>query len=240
MTRTRAQRTAGRDAPRWGASARAWWARWWRGGPLDAEAAYARWAPVYPPRAHTPLMALEERAVLALLPDVTGRRALDLGCGTGRYTRHLARRGARVVSLDRSLAMLERAAPEARRRLAADARALPLAGGSVDLVVSGLMVADLPELDRVLAEVARVLAPRGWVIYSDLHPAGAALGWVRTFVDEAGRRWTVRHCAHTLRDHVVACQRAGLDLDTLAEPVIDWDHPHRGRPAALVVRARRR
>ncbi len=236
----RAPRAAGGGEARW-RPFRGWWRRWRRRGkPLEAAAAYALWAPAYPPHAHTPLMAIEERAVLALLPDVAGRRVLDLGCGTGRYTCLLEARGARVVGLDRSAEMLGRACGGARRLIRGDARALPLASRAVDLVVCALMLGDVAELEVVLAEIARVLAPGGWAVYSDLHPVGRALGWRRGFQDAAGRRWFVRHHVHTLRDHVAACRRAGLEIERIAEPAIDVDHPDRGRPAALVIRARRR
>ena len=48
-------------------------------------------------------------ATLALLGDVTGMRLLDLACGQGRVSRELARRGARVVGIDLSSALLEEA-----------------------------------------------------------------------------------------------------------------------------------
>src|SRR5205823_4386260 len=35
-----------------------------------------------------------------VLDDISGKRVLDVGAGTGRLSRHLARRGARVLSLD--------------------------------------------------------------------------------------------------------------------------------------------
>lgn len=46
--------------------------------------------------------------LLALLPDVNGRRVLDLGCGAGQLARHLATRGAaEVIGVDVSERMLE-------------------------------------------------------------------------------------------------------------------------------------
>jgi len=44
-----------------------------------------------------------------LVPDVTGDRVLDAGCGAGRYTEWLLERGADVVSVDVSEEMLDRA-----------------------------------------------------------------------------------------------------------------------------------
>lgn len=208
---------------------------------LDASRAYAQWAPTYPPHAHNRLMDVEERAVLALLPEVSGRVALDLGCGSGRYARLLIERGAsRVVGVDQSADMLLRARGAVRLLARADARVLPLADASIDVAVSGLMVGDLSDLDAVVASTARVLRPGGCLIYSDLHPEGAEAGWRRLFTGTDGATYAVRHHVHRLTDHLAACRRAGLDLEHLAEPAIDFDHPYRGRPAAVVVRARRR
>jgi len=48
-------------------------------------------------------------AVLSVLGPIDGRRILDVGCGTGRFTRELAARGARVIGIDRSETMLNAA-----------------------------------------------------------------------------------------------------------------------------------
>ena len=70
-------------------------------------ALYDEWAPNYPPEAHNPLMRIEQAAMLRLLPPVRGLRALDLACGTGRYSRILTDRGAAsITALDFSWRML--------------------------------------------------------------------------------------------------------------------------------------
>jgi predicted TPR repeat methyltransferase len=55
--------------------------------------------------------------MLALAGDVTGRRILDAGCGSGPLLAALRDRGAIVTGIDKSAGMLE----QARRRLGADA-----------------------------------------------------------------------------------------------------------------------
>jgi len=206
---------------------------------LEPAAAYAAWAPSYPPRAHNLLMELEERAVLARLPEVVGRTALDLGCGSGRYAAILRRRGARlVIGIDRSSEMLARARGVVPRAVRGDLRALPVRDDSIDVAVCGLAIGDVSELDDVLAGVARALRPGGAVVYSDLHPRGAAAGWRRTF-DVFGRRYTIRHHRHTIDAHRAACRAAGLVVEAIDEPPIEIDHEFRGWPAALVVTARK-
>jgi malonyl-CoA O-methyltransferase len=115
---------------------------------------------------------LERLGLTALEPRVV----LDLGAGTGHASRALRRRyrQARVIAVDASLGMLRTATRQQswlRRfdRVCADAHRLPFADGSVDLIVSSLM---LPwcDPDGVFAECRRVLAPRGLLSFSSLGP----------------------------------------------------------------------
>ena len=114
------------------------------------------------------------------------RRVLDLGSGTGRASRAMQARWpkAEVVSLDLALPMLRegRAAarpggwlanPFARRPLpvCADARALPLADASVDVLFSNLCLQWVEDLDAVLAGFRRVLKPHGLLLFSTFGPA---------------------------------------------------------------------
>jgi malonyl-CoA O-methyltransferase len=209
---------------------------------LSVEEAYARWAANYPPHAHNRLMQLEEEAVMNMLPDPRGVTALDLACGSGRYLRHLRERGAaRVVGTDLSPAMLTRAQTEtARAELAqADLLALPLPTSTFHLVVCGLAVGHVRELQQALAEISRVLLPDGVVVYSDFHPISAANGWTRSFQAADGKTYTIEHHTHFYADHHAACHAAGLVVEDLREPRIDFDHPWRGCPAILAVRARK-
>ena len=218
----------------------AWWRPRRRAKPveLDTLDAYAQWAADYSPEAHNPLMALEEQAMLALLPPLAGQRVLDLACGSGRYLRRFAdAASARTLGLDLSPAMLARAAELGQPLAQADMLHLPLAPASWDVVVFGLAVGHVADLACVLGEIGRVLAPAGSVIYSDLHPFGALAGWKRSFRGRDGREYSARHHLHLYADHQAACQAAGLSIATVREPRIDFEHPYHGYPAVLVIRA---
>jgi malonyl-CoA O-methyltransferase len=206
---------------------------------LDADDAYTRWAPAYPPWAHNELMEAEERAMRELLPDVKGKVALDAGCGTGRYLRLCAERGARrAIGVDRSQAMLQRAQPRPYPVILADIRELPMASRSIDVVIGGLVFMDVPELAPAIREVARVLKPGGVLVYSVLHPAGSARGWTRT-CETARGPMVVRAWWHSLEDQRRACEDAGFEVETVREPCLDRDAGGTIGPVALVVRARR-
>jgi ubiquinone/menaquinone biosynthesis C-methylase UbiE len=208
---------------------------------LDVRSGYALWAATYPPRAHTPLMEMEEGAVLGLLPPCAGQRVLDLACGSGRYLRLLMPQRPRIaVGLDASKEMLGRAQETGARLIRGGMLTLPFADRSFDVIVSGLAVGHAPDLQGFLREVARVARRGGLVVYSDLHPDGARAGWVRTFQTKDGSDYVIPHYVHSKSDHESACDSVGLEIESMIEPEVDPPHAWQGRPAALIVRARRR
>ena len=106
-----------------------------------------------------------------------GDRALDVCCGTGDLALELARRtgpGGEVVGCDFSEPMLRLAREKARDRAVeirfewADALALPYEDGSFDAVTVGFGVRNFSDLDRGLAEMARVLRPGGRLVILEI------------------------------------------------------------------------
>jgi len=203
---------------------------------LAVQEAYARLADSYPAEAHNPFMRLEQAAMLELLPDVTGKTALDVACGTGRYLELLRARGAALaVGVDASWEMLRKVrGPGAIVR--GDLRALPVASARFDLVVCGLAVGHVAALPAVLAEMGRALQPGGTLVYSDFHPFAGLLGHARVFSVD-GRAFAVEHHVHLYGAHQAACQAAGLEIEEVREAMSATEPPF---PAVLAIRARRR
>jgi len=93
-----------------------------------------------------------------------GDRALDLGCGDGRFTAELARVGAAPTGVDIAQAALSRARaahPDLEFRLAPIDGPLPFDDGSFDVVWSTEVIEHVADTARWLSEVRRVLVPRG-------------------------------------------------------------------------------
>jgi ubiquinone/menaquinone biosynthesis C-methylase UbiE len=120
----------------------------------------------------------ERRIIAGLSP---GMSVLELGCGDGRVTLPLAERGVRVWGCDISfdpLRALRRRGNETRPAglLQADARRLPVADASVDVVMFAFAGIDMvvPEDGRirVIQEAERVLKPGGKFIFSSHNPIG--------------------------------------------------------------------
>lgn len=133
---------------------------------------------------------LRHLALLELIPR--GLRVLDVGTGTGFMLIGVAPRVESVIGVDASEAMLARA----RENLAAagignvDLRLgsmerLPLPDASVDVVLANMSLHHADDPSRALREFARVLAPEGRVVLTDLarHPHD----WVR---EELADAWT--------------------------------------------------
>lgn len=166
---------------------------------------------------HTPrgrwVSDVETRLLLRLLRARTGERVLDVGCGTGHFSRRLAVAGLSVTGLDRDAAALE----YARRHgdgivwLHGDARALPFPDGAFDHCVAVTSLCFVDDPARALAEMWRV-ARRGVVLgllnrRSLLHRGKAGRGGYR------GARW-----------------------DDVRE-VRNWIHGLAPRPGAVMVRS---
>jgi SAM-dependent methyltransferase len=113
--------------------------------PLEARQAIYRWQE---PAVDVPGMAL------SWLRDADGL-VVDVGCGNGRYLRRIAadRPDLRVLGLDLSPGM----GPAA----VADAQRLPLPHASAGAVLAMHMLYHVPDIDRAIAEMARVLRPGG-------------------------------------------------------------------------------
>jgi ubiquinone/menaquinone biosynthesis C-methylase UbiE len=119
--------------------------------------------------------AMEWPAMRALLPDLHGRRVVDLGCGFGWFCRWAREHGAAlVIGLDVSENMLARArhdtADAAIGYARADLERLELPAASFDLAYSSLALHYIVDLDGLLATVFRALVPGGHLIFSIEHP----------------------------------------------------------------------
>ena len=99
----------------------------------------------------------------------------DLGCGTGQVSAALAPFVARVVAVDSSAAMLQ----AAKKRLhgfdnidlrRGELEALPVDDGRLDAATLMLVLHHVPEPERALADVARVLKPGGRLVFVDMLP----------------------------------------------------------------------
>jgi ubiquinone/menaquinone biosynthesis C-methylase UbiE len=129
--------------------------------------AYARMAQTQDPR---PLEGL-----VAVAGTQPGERVLDVACGPGFLTLAFARRCGEAVGVDATENWLPRAREEAKRRglanarfEAGDARQLPFADASFDVVACRAAFHHFPAPELVLAEMRRVAKPGGRLLIADM------------------------------------------------------------------------
>jgi SAM-dependent methyltransferase len=114
-------------------------------------------------------------AMLSLLPDVSGKKVLDAGCGPGVYAQWLVEHGAQVLGLDASPQMVEltrqRVGDRAQFRVTDLSAPLDfLQDATFDMVLSALTISYIADLNALFAEFARALRPAGLFVFSTHHP----------------------------------------------------------------------
>jgi SAM-dependent methyltransferase len=98
--------------------------------------------------------------VLAVSP----RRVLEVGCGRGELAERLLRRGVDVVAVDQSERMVELTRTRGVEARLADVQDLPFDDGVFDVTVANFMLYHVPDVQRGLGELARVLRTGGRLV----------------------------------------------------------------------------
>jgi SAM-dependent methyltransferase len=111
------------------------------------------------------------------------RKALDVGCGEGRFCRILDQLGIATIGIDPTEMLLQRARQHHKQGDYRSGRAehLDFPDATFDLVVTYLTLIDIPDIRTAIAEMARVLQPGGTLLIANLTslvtagpPAGSA------------------------------------------------------------------
>ncbi|MEW6218666.1 MAG: class I SAM-dependent methyltransferase [Thermodesulfobacteriota bacterium] len=128
----------------------------------------------YEPFAKEPEYIAANQAFVAAMPLAGCRRLLDLACGIGTMTRLLRERqpGLAIIGLDLSAESLAIARDGLACLVRGTADRLPFPDRVFDAVVMGNAIHMLPDPDRLLAEVRRVLVPGGFFAFNSSFYAG--------------------------------------------------------------------
>lgn len=121
---------------------------------------------------------VEKPTMLSLLPDLQGKKLLDLGCGTGEHLRlYLQRQADFVCGIDLSQAMLQQAAqnlaeftPHFCLKQLAMEEISTLEQQDFDLVTSSFAFHYVEDFAKLLQDIYQKLKPNGYLIFSQEHP----------------------------------------------------------------------
>ena len=193
--------------------------------------------------------APEWPAVRGLLPDLAGKRVIDLGCGFGWFCRWAREQGAdHVTGMDISVNMLNRARQDTDDEhieyLVADLEEVELEERAFDLAYSSLALHYVSDLARLVGTVQRSLVPGGRFLFTIEHPIYMAPnqpGWAK---DAAGRKsWPVNGYAlegarttNWFKEGVIKYHRTlGTTLNTLIDTGLTIAHVEEWSPSARQV-----
>ncbi len=125
-------------------------------------------------------------ALIELVPEDPAARWIDVACGPGVISRAMAGRVGSVSGVDLTPAMVEEAERRAHEEgidnvsfALGDATALETPDASFDGAITRLSLHHIPAPARVVAEMARVVRPGGWIAVSDIAADrdGEAVAW---------------------------------------------------------------
>lgn len=133
----------------------------------------------------------EWKTLEALLPDLRGKRVLDLGCGYGWHCIYAAEHGAdSVVGVDISRKMLEVAGKKTSyanvEYICSPIEDLELEPGSFDVVLSSLAFHYIGDYEGVVEKVVSLLREDGYFLFSVEHPVFTAYGSQDWYYNEEG------------------------------------------------------
>jgi ubiquinone/menaquinone biosynthesis C-methylase UbiE len=216
---------------------------------------------------------LNNPAVFKLIGNIRGKRVLDLACGEGRNTRILAQKGTTVTGIDLSPAMIKLAEQKEAKEclgityVVGDAAELnDFHDGSFDLVTCFMALQDIEHMEKAVAEVFRVLKPKGRFIFSIPHPCFELVikngQPIRAYTDYFENvkfeiNWNMERLSkhfksisfhRTLTDYSQALHKAGFQVSKLTEPkpspkalkeFPEQFTEHLKRPQSIIVESRK-
>ena len=182
--------------------------------------------------------------LFSLMGELKDKQVLDAGCGEGYLSRLLSKAGSNVTAVDYSLRMIE----IAQERTPIDLQIKYIRGNceeltmledeNFDVIVSNMVIQDLPNYENAFQEMYRLLVDGGSFIFSILHPcfvtpgsgweknsSGEKLHWNvdRYFYEGAyeqrlGDKDKVLFFHRTLTSYVDALIKAGFMIESIIEP----------------------
>lgn len=141
------------------------------------------------------------KLIVDFFGDLGTGKALDIGCGKGRFARILKERNpeAEIAAMDLAVAML-RFADANLDRVAGSMLDLPFRSGSFDAAYATESLEHAVDIERAVAEMCRVLKPGAKLVIIDKNAAHwgrlETPQWEKWFHDEELKKLLRRHCRH--------------------------------------------
>ncbi len=207
---------------------------------MNVKTAYDLWAGQYDTD-HNRTRDLEGIALKKILGDVTFGDCLEIGCGTGKNTEWLTTKANRIMAIDLSDEMLEKAKAKV---LAQNVEFFQAdineewdfaANRAFDVVTFSLVLEHIAHLDRVFENVSKIVKSGGYVYIGELHPFKQYTGTKARFETANGVQ-VVTCYNHHVSDFTASAHKHGFDIVLLEEFFDDNDRNNIPRILALLLK----
>ena len=223
----------------------------------DIRDAYEKWANQYDSDSKwNPAIQIEGGEILHLLDPQKKEVILEIGCGTGRLTRKIAKRCRKIIGIDFSERMLEAASKNSRdyeniEYELADIRKTPLdfKKSSFDKIVCPLTINHVGDIKRLFRETYRLLRSGGTLVFDDVNPDGYVSPAYKDTIYEMSQRGKKIFYHHSIDSLVHNLHRTGFEIEQMKFTRVDerirplitkssFDR-NKGRTFGVIVRAKK-
>ena len=195
---------------------------------MNIQEAYNHWSTTYDVDANL-TRDLDQTVTSDALTNLHFKTILEVGCGTGKNTTFLSQIGERVLAMDFSEGMINKAKEKLVSRnvffcVADVTKAWPCKGGSIELVTCNLVLEHIEDLFPVFSEAYRALIKGGRFFVSELHPFRQYQGKKARF--ESGEKTVeINAFVHHVSEFLEAAEGCGFVLGRFRE----WWHTEDGK-----------
>lgn len=209
---------------------------------MDVQKAYNLWAQQYDTNDNK-TRDLEGRAFRKTLSGYNFKHCLEIGCGTGKNTLWLKEMAEKIIAVDLSEEMLNKAKLKVRSDKVEFIQADILRewsflnGEKFDLITFSLVLEHIENIDPIFQKMTSVIEPGGYVYIGELHPFKQYAGSKARFETEKGLM-VVDCYNHHISDFARTALRNGFTIENLNEY---FDESNRtGLPRIIVLLLRKK
>lgn len=184
--------------------------------------AYDEWAKIYDSNKN-PTRDLNYQTFREKNFDLSGKKVLEIGCGTGLNTQFIAQQAKKVMGVDISQKMLQKARQRVKTEnvhfLSADiTQNWDFTKESFDIIIANLVLEHIEQLSHIFEEANGILNTKGKMYIAELHPYKQLQNSQAKFISQkTGKEVLVDAFIHSVSEYVNEAITAGFRLLKLRE-----------------------
>ncbi len=187
---------------------------------MSIEKAYNIWANQYDTNENR-TRDLDKKCTIETLSNFDFKHVLELGCGTGKNTEWLLNKADRIIGLDFSQEMLNKAQEKISDKRVQFKKAdltknWEVENNFADLITSSLTLEHIEHLDHIFSQANRKLKKNGLFFISELHSFKQYAGSKARYETENGTE-ELEVYVHNISDYIINAKNNGFQLIELKE-----------------------